>query len=268
MKLIKCKTRKALGDITNDLPDIVEEILAQFIALKKVASVAVEESEFLERHPGFDDEFTDYRFDIFEEYLDLPAPTSTQYMSKILACATPALDRRLADFLKNKTALDKLLQELCMRYIPLSEAELADVKDKLKETFGNLLYFLYYQFEMDVTVEDLLAESDDARVESNVYQYVNSNGMSVKELVLEVKELLSKYSPRMAIFDKYPELEEEFTEIVGPYAKDLEVLSDLITEAEVITILKGGPNFDIESYIKKLESSIKSVEGVKSLDAF
>lgn len=271
MKLTKCELRSKLGDVSKRIDDAVEEIFSVYDVLDAISKITVTEEEYIKENGELGTDYDYYQLAVLEEYLDIPDLPTLQFMVDAVCCKNPIISRRLKEFMNYHAKFKEFIEDIVGLYIPLDSEKLKELKELLHETFGNLVYTLYYQFDLDITSSDIDNKVEDIRVDKSIYQYVNSKGISLSNLVFDIKAYLEKYPPKMPVFDKHPELEEEFLEIAGPHIKDYDALSEFITEEEVTNILAHKTKINVAEYINDIESKIKvedTKKGLRKLDVF
>lgn len=76
-------------------------------------------------------------------------------------------------------------------------------------------YILWYEFNFDKLVESL--QSSDIEIDHILKGYYDTNNIDVATGVKELSELREQYKFKLLVFDEYPEKEESFLNIMGPY---------------------------------------------------
>lgn len=138
-------------------------------------------------------------------------------------------------------------------YIPLEPKQVAMLRESVENTLAELAYFLFYQFSMDVT-QASIADGKETEVNVALHSYADENGEDVKEMLIFVTEVMSKFRPSLTIFEEYPDLEEAFYEIAGAYIRDFDRLSEFLTADIVSGVING--TVDVEKTIKDFEEKL------------
>lgn len=173
-----------------------------------------------------------------EEVIDLDYSSINKFY---LSNATGHADlvRRQRDFLDGFTRFLDASNSLLDLYVPPTYVELVELEKLLKSSIGHLCVFVRKQFEFDN-----LEVSD--KVDFVLQTYLDNNGISLEDALKIDVFLLSKivqYRPKIAVFDKYPEYEVRFFDLVGEefydmeyldIAKVLDIINEKITPEELL----------------------------------
>ena len=250
MKLLKTELQTTFIDMHKDIRECLIEAFAQLNGLVEIDNVLVSEEEYVEKY-GPVEYFDEFRLDKLEEYLELPSPNVLGALGKNLGAGTEVLNRRLQAFTMFQLKIFDAVDEASAAFIPLSDEDVARLKSNIKECLGNLATFMYYQFDMDKTIDSIVS-NQDLVINVDLFNYLDSNGINIPSEVTRVKEILNKFRPSLPLFEEKPELEEPFYEIAGPYVQDFDVLEEFITLQDVMKVL-SDPSVNIEAFIRNLE---------------
>lgn len=251
MKFVGTQTRKNLGDMTKFVPDVISGSFTILNTLLEVAPVCVSEEEFVKTNTPVS-EYAFHQLDILENLLALDSYADIETFASSLACQDMVTTRRLTASVDFRKKLLALAEKVTTAYIPLSEAELKNLNKLIRQAIGHLSMFLYSQFDMSDTLSDV-ERNEEPTVNIDVYRYAETVKVDVIELEKSVEEAMVKYRPNLPVFEEFPELEEEFYDIAGPYLQDFELLEDLVTTEDVRLVL-NEPNIDLESLIETIKS--------------
>ena len=169
---------------------------------------------------------------------------------------TAGIRRRLRTAIKSFKAAVEVINSHSKTFIPFLPDELDDLLDLFDTTLGNLACFVYHQFELiNYTQSNVYEEM------SNVLDiYLRENGGLSQDdlyvLSVRVRAIMQQFAPKIGVFDKYPELLEQFSELVGEDLYDCEFITiDLVKD-----LLSGKVNLeDFRNYItSKIEEDDSS----------
>lgn len=153
-----------------------------------------------------------------------------------LCGSTTALRRRMKTTLGLIDTIQGMVESAVEVFYPYSTEELLKLEELLKECIGNLSCFTYNQFGFSEFVlnEELPLEEIDVYDAVDVYMKRNKKTLQdISDLATSLNNLLRKCNPKIDAFERYPELLEPFSELVGASVYDLEDI-DLITVKKVI----------------------------------
>lgn len=100
---------------------------------------------------------------------------------------------------------------------------------------GRLAYVLAYEFDLAAYLSQLEAGIEE--IDIVIEQYCGRYRKNTKEYAEMVIAALAYNRPQIAVFDEYPDLEQPFLDIVGPYSVDID--EDAITIDIVTKVIKG-----------------------------
>lgn len=251
MKFVGTKIKKNLGDLSKHIPEVVTNSFAVLDTLLEVAPVCMSYEEY-KQEVGEIDEFEFYQLDELEKLLQLEGCSILENFAVALSAKDLVTNRRLMSSIDFRKRLIATLEVVEAAYIPLNQKELARIRTLFGQTIGHITTFLYSQFEMGVTL-DAVNENEDPSVNIDIFKYAESVNKDVITLEKEVYNAMVKYRPSLPVFEEYPELEEEFYDIAGPYIQDFEILEGLITSEDVKLVLENS-NLDLEAFIEEIKA--------------
>lgn len=142
------------------------------------------------------------------------------------ACSASTIGLRRRVYIINMLIKDlkKEIEPASELFIPFSTEELMRLEKLLSEIVGNTACFITTQFN----VSDLLDVDEVEEVSDVLDSFLTSRKMSVesaKVIFKEVRQRMLDESPSIGAFEKYPELLEPFSLIVGTDLYDCEFIT-------------------------------------------
>lgn len=134
--------------------------------------------------------------------------------------------------------LESIVKEISEPYLPPTTKQVEDLREVTYHVLGEISYFTYYQFNLDLSKETL-DNSKELEVNVSVKAYMDSTGKSIEDIISSVRKVMDSHKPNLTIFEAFPEIEEEFFSVVGVYLKDFESMEELITPDLVLKVVKG-----------------------------
>lgn len=256
MQYLETNTSKKFLDITPQLPLIVENSFTYLTELLKLDKMLVTEEEFAKLYGDDEiDSFEDDQLSQLEDFATLSVATCFLDFKEGMCAPTLVLNRRVRDFVQEMENSINLAKDYAEAYIPLDEEEICKVKRHVRNTIGHLCTFVYYQFQIDVTIDSIIS-GEDVQVDINLYKYLTSHNLTIQNICLKVKATLEKYRPTLPIFEDRPELEDDFYSVAGPYIQDFEDLEDNLTLTDVNKVI-ASTDTDVEDIIKAIAERVK-----------
>lgn len=168
--------------------------------------------------------------------------------------------RRVDSAIHYLDLLTEQIKKCSLAYMPLSEKVVATLTELVDNVLAELSYFAYFQFDLDVTSDDLKEQKsiNDVRVNVGLYQHLEESGKDLEEVLNLVTTIMADHRPQMTIFEEFPELEDTFYQIAGAYIMDFEKIADFVTADIVRAVITDSG--DVEQIIKELERSIRESE--------
>jgi hypothetical protein len=113
-------------------------------------------------------------------------------------------------------------------------------KKEVYEVLSQVAYAIRYDFVLDQTVESAAKFPGDLKqlvVDHAFSDYCSSNNLDSTETACEIVKISVENKPKLAVFDERPDLEDEYYNVVGPYASDVD--EDRLTVKDVEDIIAG-----------------------------
>lgn len=215
-----------------------QNIVKNLIALDKVL---VGEEEYVSNGGILPEDVAleDIQLDVIEEFVNYAVPESVPAVILKSCFKNGAIRLRFnAGF-----SLYKDVYSACERYtdmfIVLTAEQVNSLKETVKNSLSELLYGLFYQYDLDETFTSVCDDTEGVNVNVSVNSFCASLSVKPESLAVQMKDLLNVYKVSLDIFDEYPEYEEAFYDAVGAYASDFEALESLITVELVKEIING-----------------------------
>lgn len=131
---------------------------------------------------------------------------------------------------------------------PPTKEECSVVRDELYDVIGGLLYFLVTEFKLTDVLADVLAQKEDLAVDEIYSMYCATTVSDPADFAHQVYELSQEYKYHLDFFDDYPEKEEAFEAVMGPYIVGIDegcltlelvdgVIAGTITPGELLSIV-------------------------------
>lgn len=248
MKLNKTKINTMFIDLSKECGKLFEETYDALVTLQNTYRVCISEEEASKVFPD-EDEFEWFQLDTLEEVLDIDTEGVISKFLNNLATANDLTHRRLNDF---KSELDKakeVISELCEAYQPLMPMEVERVKHLLYEAIGHNAYFIYDQFGLEV-----FKETKGEEVDATLYSYCDTHDESILTVVDFVTNCTELFQPKMSLFDKFPQLEEEFMQKFESIITIPEFIGYAITLEDYNNLMQGLVQ-NPTAYIRDLEKA-------------
>ena len=160
-----------------------------------------------------------------------------------------SIRRRLIGFFINYEAFARVLEPYIELYIPMKEEDFEDAFTKLTAAIGQLSCYAFYQFNL----KDCEIDDSDVTEVSDVVDYWlrdNSNEYgSIREVAQFLELQIQTCNPTMGVFEKYPELLEPFSNLVGSAFYDCADIS----AQKVMDIIDG--KIDVDEFLEQLEKT-------------
>lgn len=136
--------------------------------------------------------------------------------------------------------LFKQVNKLTQSYVIAGAEPMGDnliiYRKTVEEIVHYLAYLLLYEFRL-LDNEYALDEGREPDVDVAIKAYLEAYEVELGDLVAMVGTAYASCRATMPIFDEYPELEEPFMEVVGPYAVDIVV--EHLTKEIIDGVLSG-----------------------------
>lgn len=143
--------------------------------------------------------------------------------------------------------LVKLFKDIALNYALPTVKVTQNLATMLNSYTNRLVYFIYYQFEMNKYQIGVISEP--------VYQYaMKSENGEIDKFMKEMDELAVRFRPQLEVFDEYPELEDAFFEVAEVYMENLDLFTATLTYQEVVSVINSK---DPESELTRLHSKYR-----------
>lgn len=154
------------------------------------------------------------------------------------------VNRRIDMFILNFKDLHKMVKGFCDDFLPLSEEDLRLLGINLKISLGQLACFLYYELSLTDYSDTDESKYPDENSELDVIDYLKiKKGWDDRDLhsfANSMFQIILECNPSMGVFEKYPDLLEPFSELVG---EDLYDCIDLDL-GTVLDVVEGKMSLD------------------------
>lgn len=235
MAVINHKTNTMISNIKK------EDLVAFFVEARASIDVLLGMREAFDR---FDDGSIDD-----EELYEIVSGSSIEsfYMEvyRMSSCAQlPSINRYAASLRVVINEYNKKVSFFQSKFLYLEESDIATFKNLSYEILSGLLFILFYDFGISEVLE-----SDNI---DEIYDlYCKTYEIQPKDDAVDVANLVKAYKFKLDIFDEYPEYEEAFDTIIGPYR--LEINEENLTIDLVVKLING--ELSVSELIKMIPSS-------------
>lgn len=129
----------------------------------------------------------------------------------------------------------------------LADDECEQLNKMLNQIISELVYSIYYEFDIPTHVQKL--EADEDYVDEIIKMYCDSYSIHMRDIITQIAEDKVKYPFRLSIFEDYPEYEADFEKIMGPLVGSL-MENDKLTLEQVKDVINGKitPEALVESF--------------------
>lgn len=129
----------------------------------------------------------------------------------------------------------------------LADDECEQLNKMLNQIISELVYSIYYEFDIPTHVQKL--EADEDYVDEIIKIYCDSYSIPMRDIITQIAEDKVKYPFRLSIFEDYPEYEADFEKIMGPLVGSL-MENDKLTLEQVKDVINGKitPEALVESF--------------------
>lgn len=221
-----------------NLSKIVNEDLVKFIteSLEVIEDCKTIIENINEKRSGDIDEF-----DLLETFDD---PTfvntlSIQHFRNCLLSIHPGINYYMQDIVLLINNVEKNYKKVGDTGVFLSEETENLFINECTEIIGGLCHVLWYEFKIEDFLRDF--EIDDKGVSSEIdeifAEYCDGVGIEPEKVARYVRDLRQDYKFTLRIFDQYPEYQEEFESIMGPYIVGF--AEDVLEIDDVLSVIRG-----------------------------
>lgn len=142
------------------------------------------------------------------------------------------------NLLSRFSTLHDLMQQIVMDCSGVSDTQADKLNTSAYEMAGFCLYFLKFEFGIAQLAEELETNSiSECTVNAIMDKYCDLHQIPLETEVATIMEASKIFKPSLPLFDDYPELEEPFSKIMGPYISDIDY--DAITIEMVQDVMEG-----------------------------
>lgn len=125
------------------------------------------------------------------------------------------------------------------------------------EMAGFCLFFLKFEFDVDVLAEELEnVSADNCTVNAILDKFCDLHQIDLKDEVFMIMEGSEYFKPVLPLFDSYPEIEEPFSKLMGPYLSGVDY--ELITIEMVKAVVDG--KVSPEEFYERFSKSFDTIE--------
>lgn len=142
--------------------------------------------------------------------------------------------------------------------IPLTDDQVRNLRKLAASCMAELSFFLYYGFLMDET-ESSIEQGRELEISIPVQTMLEETGSEINKFLAWINEIKLRFRPKLEVFAAFPELEEAFLEVAGPYISDFDTYARYVSIDIVRAVLVE--NADVEEIVKALETQYQEDEG-------
>lgn len=202
-------------------------------------------------------ELIDQQCDEFEDFLSLYDIDTLNIFRKGLATAHFAVQRRLKLTIDYTKVLCNIMSKCLEEFIVLNRNEISKFKTIMGKALDNLVYFIYYQFNVDKSYNGIY-DGDTVEVSSSIKSYCKEfleegedENKNIINLILELHELYLNHKPVIPALVNNPQLAADFEDTVGASIIDIADIVEDLTESDIINIING--NVDLNAFLDNLD---------------
>lgn len=233
MNYVQTKQRNIVGLLTKDqLKRVIGESI-NHIRLGLKLDVNLKKTDFADVY-----EKEDMELEVISQFAELATPSNLILMNQYCSASSSAINSRCKGFLRAIERVTTLCHSYALAYIPLTQNEREELCSELKELLSHGANFLYYQFNMDDFISSI-TDKEEPIVNVELASYCTDKKLKFSDVIKFTKDVNSKYRATMEVFEEYPEYEEMFIGMVGPYYQDFEKYMKLLTLDIVKLIISG-----------------------------
>lgn len=135
--------------------------------------------------------------------------------------------------------LQNLMNQIVSECSGVSDEQAGRLNELANEMAGFCLYFLKFEFGIAQIADDLETKSiSECTVNAITDKYCDLQQIPLETEVSTIMEASKIFRASLPLFDDYPELEEPFSKIMGPYISDID--EDSISIEMVYNVLEGN----------------------------
>lgn len=254
MKLNKTKIKEDLDRLDGKCENLFGECYTVLTTLRELKEIMVTEEEYNTKHDSIED-FEYYQLDVLEGILEINVGATIDIFVKAVGSKDACTHRRLRTFQQEFEGLKGRAERYAMAYLPLMENELNDLADSIIECLGQITFYMYYQFGMDIFMKGFVEDADELEVDINMFNYCDKAGLDITKTAVMIDKVRQENKPTLPVFDEIPELEEAFYELVGAHVKDFEKLESKLTVSDV-KFMVDNKDLDVQSFLDMIEKRL------------
>ena len=134
--------------------------------------------------------------------------------------------------------LQTLMQKIVTDCSGVTDTQAEKLNESAFEMAGFCLYFLKFEFDIAQLSDDLETKTlGECIVNAITDKYCDLQQIPLETEVTTIMEASKIFKAALPLFDDYPDLEEPFSKIMGPYISDLDY--DSITIEMVQSVIEG-----------------------------
>lgn len=130
-----------------------------------------------------------------------------------------------------------LKKRILDRYTGVSVEEMKELEEICSALIGFCIYVLKYEFGLAESHSQIVDNASEIDVNVVVDKYNEARSLVLTEEIEFLYRAAEIFKPQIAVFDEYPELEDEYMAIMGAYASDVD--DELLTIDIVRAVLDG-----------------------------
>lgn len=112
------------------------------------------------------------------------------------------------------------IEEIADSGVYITEEWARVLKKENERIVGGLCYILWYEFKVDEYFET--APNIDCKIDQVIKGYYDANNIPVETGMNELCKLKNTYKFKLLVFDEFPEKEDMFIQLMGPYLGGIE----------------------------------------------
>lgn len=233
MNYVQTKQRNIVGILNKDqLKRVIGESINYIRAGLKI-DVTLKKTDFSDVY-----EKEDMELEVISRFTELASPSNLALMKQNCSSFCSAVNSRCTEFLRAIERVSTLCNSYTLAYIPLTQIEREELCAELQELLSHGANFLYYQFNMVDFIESVTDKTEPI-INVELASYCTDKKLKFAEVIKFVRDVNSKYRATMEVFEEYPEYEEAFISMVGPYYQDFEKYMKLLNLNVVKSIISG-----------------------------
>lgn len=264
MKLFTIEYRESMAHVDNETAEAVaSDAILTLRALNQLEPVLLTPKE---AGRFGDEEFSYEQLDSLDNFLAEISLVNLRNFASYNCASTEGIQRRVNTALYY---LDQLVAEAELRsaaYAPMSDEIIEKMKNLTGLVIGELAYFTYFQFGLDVTAASK-AEGNELEISPPINDFLSSRREDLETLLTMLSKNVLEHRPQLTIFEQVPELEDAFYEVAGAFIQDFDILGEFVTLDVIKSVI--APGSDVEEIIRELEFKVQSAQkDVKPMSAF